>query len=67
MGYELVVDRVEGELEVVAELQYQLIDFRWARNLADFDAPEPRRFVAWYDGMADVSAVRLAEVRLTVP
>jgi hypothetical protein len=29
-------------------------------NLAGYDAPEPRRFVGWYNEMASASAVVLA-------
>ena len=47
-----------GTIEV--ELRYQPIGFRWARNLAAYDAPEPRRFVDYYDEMAAISSVVVA-------
>ncbi|HKL27564.1 MAG TPA: hypothetical protein VJ910_15170 [Desulfuromonadales bacterium] len=50
----------QGPYMVEAELWYQPIAFRWARNLAAYQAAEARRFVAYYQGMADQSAVRLA-------
>jgi hypothetical protein len=49
-----------GPFTVEAELWYQPIGFRWARNLADHDADEPRRFVRYYDSMAAASATLLA-------
>jgi len=52
--------------EVVAELRYQPIGYRWARNLEEYDAPETTRFVGWYDEMSAGSAVTLARGRLTV-
>jgi hypothetical protein len=61
------IDAQAGALEVVAELWYQPIAFRWARNLADYDAAEPRRFLAWYDAMAPASGLRIAGARALVP
>ena len=56
-----------GELEVVAELWYQPVGFRWAQNLSLYDAPETRRFVAWFDAMPESSALRLAEGNAHLP
>jgi hypothetical protein len=52
-----------GPLSVRAELWYQPIGFRWARNLAPYRAAETDRFVAQYESLADRSAVRLAVAR----
>ena len=49
------------EIEVKARLMFQTIGFRWARNLAPYDADETRRFVTYYDDNARASAVVLAE------
>ncbi len=49
-----------GVLEVTAELRYQPIGFRWARNLAHYAAPEPRRFVTYFDEAAAETSVVLA-------
>jgi hypothetical protein len=38
-------------------LRYQPIGFRWAQNLAGYRAPEPARFVGYFNGMANESAV----------
>lgn len=56
-----------GPYTVEAELWYQPISFRWARNLADYDAPETRRFVTWYDEMAAGSAVVVARGEARTP
>jgi hypothetical protein len=56
-----------GPFQVVAELLYQPISFRWARNLRDYDAMETRRFVAWYDAMAGGSSQALASATASVP
>lgn len=57
------------EIEVKARLMFQTIGFRWARNLAPYDAVETRRFVAYYDDNASMSAVVLAEAgrRMDLP
>jgi hypothetical protein len=41
-------------------LRYQTIAFRWADNLRRYDAVEPRRFLSFYDAMAESSAAVLA-------
>jgi len=43
-----------------AELWYQPIGFRWAHNLGAYEAPEPGRFVHYYDSMSSSTAVVLA-------
>ncbi len=57
------------EIEVRARLMFQTIGFRWARNLAPYDADETRRFVTYYDDNASMSAVVLAEAgrRMDLP
>ena len=51
---------------VSARLLFQTIGYRWARNLADYDAFETNRFLGYYEASADGSAVVLAaaEARL---
>lgn len=49
-----------GPFQVSAELRYQPISYRWARNLRAYDAMETRRFVKWYDAMASGSSEVLA-------
>lgn len=44
-----------GAIEV--ELRYQPIGFRWAQNLASYDAPEPRRFLGYFSDQAAFSSV----------
>ena len=51
---------------VEAELRYQPIAFRWADNLRAYAAPEPRRFVSYYDAMSASSSTRLAKATATV-
>jgi len=50
----------QGPFEVEAELWYQPIAFRWAMNLRNYDAPEPKRFVGYYEQTAAGSGVMLA-------
>jgi hypothetical protein len=65
--YSIDVGGADGPFAVEARLWFQPIAFRWARNLADYDAPETRRFVGWYDEMAAASAVVLARAGAVVP
>jgi len=54
-----------GRFSVEAELRYQPIGYRWAHNLERYDAPEPKRFVGYYDSMSAASSVVIA--RSTTP
>jgi hypothetical protein len=51
---------------VDVELRYQPIGYRWAHNLSAYDAPEPRRFVGYFTGMADQSSTIIAKVSRTI-
>ena len=48
-----------GPFTFEAQLWYQSIAYRWARNLDGYKAAEPRRFVAYYDQVAPASALML--------
>jgi hypothetical protein len=65
--YALDVGNTAGPLRVEAELLYQPIGFRWAHNLDAYPAPEPKRFVTFYDEMSTGTATRLAGAAATVP
>ena len=58
--YAVPVGMAPGPLVIEAELRFQPIGFRWADNLRAYDAPEPRRFVSYYDAMAASSSTVLA-------
>jgi hypothetical protein len=51
-----------GPFTVEAELLYQPIAYRWAQNLGAYDAPEPKRFVGYYNEMATTATVVVAKV-----
>jgi hypothetical protein len=57
--YSVPLGSEAGPLVVLAELWYQPIGFRWARNLGDVDAFETRRFFSYYSAMAETSAIVL--------
>ncbi len=61
--YSVKVDPAAGPFTLTAELWFQPIGYRWAENLAAYDAPETRRFVEYYRAMAHSSALLLAEDR----
>jgi hypothetical protein len=49
-----------GAASVQVELRYQPIGYRWAQNLAPYQAPEPQRFVRYYNALAAASSVVVA-------
>ena len=55
-----------GPVQVEVALRFQPIGFRWAKNLASYDAPETKRFVAYFDAMAGASSDLLARATATV-
>jgi hypothetical protein len=55
-----------GPFKVEAELWYQPIGFRWAHNLAPYQASEPQRMVRYYEEAARKSAVILAQATATL-
>jgi hypothetical protein len=58
------VAAADGPFEVEAELLYQPIGHRWAQNLKSYSsAAEPRRFMGYYDAMADGATATLARAR----
>jgi hypothetical protein len=58
--YVVAVGNAPGPFLVEAELLYQPIAYRWAMNLRSYNAPEPQRFVGYYEEMAPGSGVVLA-------
>ena len=63
IDYIIEVSGHPGPFAVEAELLYQPISYRWAHNLSTYDAPEPRRFVSFYESLQEVSATVLASAR----
>jgi hypothetical protein len=58
--YSIDVAGAQGPFRVDVELRFQSIGYRWAQNLKSYDAPEPRRFVGYYETMAPASSETLA-------
>ena len=58
--YEIEADADRGPFKIQAELLYQPIAFRWAKNLKEQQAAEIDRFVAYYDSMSAQSWTVLA-------
>jgi hypothetical protein len=46
-----------GSYTVDVELRYQSIAYRWAHNLRGYDAPEPKRFVSYYEATSAGSSI----------
>lgn len=64
--YSVDVAGADGPFQVDAELRFQVIAFRWAENLKEYDAPEPRRFVGYYQAMSPISSEPLAQTTVSV-
>jgi hypothetical protein len=64
--YRLTLGATPGPLDVDVVLRYQPISFRWAQNLASYDAEEPRRFVGYFRAMSDQSSIVIARTALRV-
>lgn len=64
--YEIPINGAAGPFHVSAELLYQPIGYRWAHNLAPYQAGETQRFVHEYDEAAAHSAVVLAHAEAVV-
>ena len=63
--YVVSTGNATGPFRVDAELWFQPIGFRWAHNLAPYQAEEPQRMVRYYEAAARRSAVMLAKAEAT--
>jgi hypothetical protein len=61
--YEISTNAATGPLAVKVELLYQPVGFRWAHNLAPYQAAEPQRFVKYFEQSARQSAIVIAEAK----
>jgi hypothetical protein len=55
-----------GAAAVEVELRYQPIGYRWAQNLAAYEAAEPKKFVEYYNAVAPASSVVVARASSAV-
>jgi hypothetical protein len=63
--YNVDLKGAQGPFQIEAELWYQPVGFRWARNLGSYQAAEPQRFVGYYESASRHSAVVLAKAQAT--
>lgn len=63
--YQIPARGASGPFKIAVELLYQPIGYRWARNLAPFQADETQHFVKYFDQAAPNSAVVLAHAEAT--
>ena len=61
--YSVDVGSGAGPYQIEAELRFQPIGFRWAHNLEPYDAPEPQRFVGYYESMSDSASIIVTTAR----
>ena len=55
--YTIALSDAQAPFLVTAELLYQSIGFRWADNLRRYDAPEPGRFLGYYEQISNQPVV----------
>jgi hypothetical protein len=58
--YRIMTGGAPGPFTADVELRYQPIAYRWAHNLSAYDAPEPKRFVGYYEQLAPGASTVLA-------
>lgn len=63
--YSVPLGDAAGPYHVEAELWYQPIGYRWAHNLAPYEAAETQRFVGYYEAMSAGTAIVLAHAEAT--
>jgi hypothetical protein len=63
--YSVALASAQGPFIIEVELWYQPLGFRWAHNLAAYDAPETKRMVRYYDSMPSATAVVLAHAQIS--
>jgi hypothetical protein len=61
--YVVDLDSGLGPFTISAELLYQSIGYRWADNLRRYDAPEPIRFVGYYEQVSNHPVVVASTTR----
>jgi hypothetical protein len=64
--YAIDVSTAQGSITLEAELRFQTISFRWARNLGTYSAAETKRFTTYYDSMAQGSSLAIARGAATI-
>jgi hypothetical protein len=67
LRYSVRTSGAQGPFAVDAELLYQPIAFRWARNLDSYGGAEPQRFLRYYTEMGGGGAATLARATAIVP
>ena len=56
-----------GPLTITAELWFQPVGFRWAHNLAPYNAPEPQRMLQYFNQASAKSAMLLVTAQTVRP
>jgi hypothetical protein len=64
--YTIDVSKGQGRVTLEAELRFQTISYRWARNLGTYAAAETKRFASYYDSMAQASSISIARAMTPV-
>jgi hypothetical protein len=64
--YSIEAPAAAGPISVTVRLWFQPIAYRWAENLRSYKAPEPERFIRYWDAMRAVSAMVIAQTSVAV-
>jgi hypothetical protein len=60
--YQIDIGEASGPLTVTVELLYQSIGYRWAQNLAQYQVPEPDRFLEYYEALPNLPVIIARDV-----
>jgi hypothetical protein len=60
--YQVDLADAPGPFTVTVELLYQSIGYRWAQNLNQYEAPEPERFLSFYETLPNIPMVVASDV-----
>jgi len=65
LQFQIPINGATGPFSVTAQLVYQSIGYRWAQKMADYDAPEPRAFMSFYERTPNLPVlIHQANIRL---
>jgi hypothetical protein len=64
--YQFDASAAATAVTIEIKMWFQPIGYRWAENLRGYRAPEPERFMRYWDAMAGGSATVIAETRASV-
>jgi nitrate/TMAO reductase-like tetraheme cytochrome c subunit len=66
VAFALPLAKGHAPYTITAQLLYESIGYRWAHNLAQYDAPEPKRFIGYYTEASGAASELVARSTLAL-